>query len=90
MLKGIGATVALPFLDAMLPAGAAAQSGRKPIRLIAMEMVHGAAGSTAYGIKRNMWSPAAAGSAFDLEPDQPQVARALPRLPDHRQQHRRA
>ena len=66
-LKGIGATIALPFLDAMLPAGAIAQ-GRKPIRLIAMEMVHGAAGSTALGIKKNMWSPAATGSAFDLSP----------------------
>ena len=35
MLKGLGATVALPFLDAMLPARAIAQ-GRKPLRLIAM------------------------------------------------------
>ena len=33
-----------------------------------MEMVHGAAGSTAFGIKKNMWSPAATGSAFDLSP----------------------
>ena len=47
--------------------GAIAQ-GRKPLRLIAMEMVHGAAGSTAFGIKKNMWSPAATGSAFDLSP----------------------
>ena len=68
LLKGLGATVALPMLDAMMPAGALAQNGRKPIRLIAMEMVHGAAGSTAYGIKKNMWSPAATGSAFDLSP----------------------
>src|SRR5262245_43471955 len=67
MLKGLGATVALPMLDAMMPAGAAAQA-RRPVRLIAMEMVHGAAGSTAYGIKQNMWSPAAVGSAFDLGP----------------------
>jgi hypothetical protein len=67
MLKGLGATVALPFLDAMVPARVIAQ-GRKPLRLIAMEMVHGAAGSTAYGIKKNMWSPAATGSAFDLSP----------------------
>ena len=66
-LKGIGASIALPFLDAMVPAGAFAQ-GRKPLRLIAMEMVHGAAGSTAFGIKKNMWSPAATGSAFDLSP----------------------
>jgi hypothetical protein len=51
VLKGMGVTVALPFLDAMLPAAASAQAGRKPIRLIAMEMVHGAAGSTTYGIQ---------------------------------------
>jgi hypothetical protein len=31
-------------------------------------MVHGSAGSTAYGIQKNMWSPAATGSAFDLTP----------------------
>ena len=68
MLKGIGATVALPMLDAMTPAIASAQPGRQPIRLIAMEMVHGAAGSTAYGIKQNMWSPASTGDAFDLSP----------------------
>ena len=67
VLRGIGASIALPFLDAMAPARAVAQA-RKPIRLIAMEMVHGAAGSTVYGIKQNMWSPAATGSAFDLSP----------------------
>src|SRR4051812_21591458 len=66
-LKGIGASIALPFLDAMLPVGVTAQA-RKPVRLIAMEMVHGAAGSTVIGIKKNMWSPAAAGSTFDLAP----------------------
>jgi hypothetical protein len=69
MLRGLGVTIALPFLDAMMPAGAVrAQGPRKAVRLIAMEMVHGAAGSTAYGIKKNMWSPAATGSAFDLSP----------------------
>ena len=69
LLKGLGASIALPFLDAMAPAGsAAAQSLRKPVRLVAIEMVHGAAGSTAFGIKQNMWSPAATGSAFDLAP----------------------
>jgi len=69
MLRGLGVTIALPFLDAMTPAGAArAQDRRRPVRLIAMEMVHGAAGSTAYGIRKNMWSPAATGSGFDLSP----------------------
>ena len=76
VLKGLGATIALPFLDAMVPAGAArhtasareAAAGARRVRLVAMEMVHGAAGSTNFGAKRNLWSPAAVGSAFDLAP----------------------
>src|SRR3954468_23461090 len=71
VLKGLGATIALPFLEAMSPAGTAlakdAASSRK-LRLIAMEMVHGSAGSTAFGLKKNLWSPAEAGSHFDLSP----------------------
>jgi hypothetical protein len=67
VLRGLGATVALPFLDAMTPA-VAAQQLRRPVRLIAIEMVHGAAGSTAFGIKKNMWAPEAVGTAFDLAP----------------------
>ena len=68
VLRGIGATVALPFLDAMLPARAFAgtvESGKK-LRFVALEMVHGAAGSTPIGIQKNLWAPAAAGHAFDL------------------------
>jgi hypothetical protein len=68
VLRGMGVTMALPFLDAMVPAGAArAQTARK-LRLAAIEMVHGAAGSTKIGIEKNMWSPSAVGSAFDLTP----------------------
>jgi hypothetical protein len=68
-LKGLGATIALPFLDAMRPAGAAlAKMAEQKRRLIAIEMVHGAAGSTTYGAKMHMWAPAATGSAFDLSP----------------------
>jgi hypothetical protein len=73
VLKGLGATIALPFLDAMVPAGAAAATGGRAAaagarraRLVAMEMVHGAAGSTNFGAKRNLWSPADVGSTFDL------------------------
>src|SRR5215207_2812384 len=66
LLKGLGATIALPFLDAMVPVRAAAQT--RKLRLVAMEMVHGAAGSTAFGMEKNLWSPAASGSAFDLSP----------------------
>jgi hypothetical protein len=36
--------------------------------LIAIEMVHGAAGSSAFGLKENLWSPAEAGAGFDLTP----------------------
>ena len=41
-------------------------------------------------LKKNLWAPAATGAAFDLSADQPGAARAVPRLPHHRQQHRRA
>ena len=68
VLKGMGVTVALPFLEAMIPARSAfgAVAGNKKIRLVTIEMVHGSAGSTAIGIKRNMWAPAATGRDFDL------------------------
>ena len=53
----------------MTPAGVAyAKAADRKLRLIAIEMVHGAAGSTTYGARMNMWAPAATGSAFDLSP----------------------
>jgi hypothetical protein len=69
VLRGLGVTVALPWLDAMTPAFArtTAVAGRK-VRLSAIEMVHGSAGATALGLQKNMWSPAAVGTAFDLSP----------------------
>jgi hypothetical protein len=68
VLKGLGVTIALPMLDAMRPARAVAAQAKRPVRLVALEMVHGAAGSTAFGIKKHMWAPEAAGTAFDLTP----------------------
>jgi uncharacterized protein DUF1552 len=69
VLRGIGATVALPFLDAMVPAGpAAVRAASKRIRLACLEMVHGSAGATKIGLEKNMWSPAAIGRGFDLAP----------------------
>ena len=70
VLKGMGVTVALPFLEAMVPARSAfgAASASRKIRLVAIEMVHGSAGSAALGIKKNLWAPAAAGGDFDLSP----------------------
>jgi hypothetical protein len=69
VLKGVGVTVGLPFLEAMVPCARAwASTADRKTRLIAIEMVHGAAGSSAYGIRKNMWSPAATGLDFDLSP----------------------
>ena len=68
-LRGLGATVALPFLDAMIPARTAfAKTGLGKVRLSAIEMVHGSAGSTAIGIEKNLWAPAKVGADFDLTP----------------------
>ncbi len=69
LLRGMGATVALPFLEAMVPARSAhAKALGSKTRFVAVEMVHGAAGSTAFGLKKNLWSPAATGADFDLSP----------------------
>jgi len=65
VLRGMGAAVALPFLDAMMPARVSAAPAISP-RLVAIEMVHGSAGSTSFGMRRNMWAPAVAGRGFDL------------------------
>ncbi len=69
LLKGMGAGVALPLLDAMLPAATAlAKTAAPKRRLACLEMVHGAAGSTAFGLSKNLWAPAAVGRGFDLGP----------------------
>jgi hypothetical protein len=68
VLRGMGVTMALPLLDAMVPAGTAwARTGAasKP-RLAAIEMVHGSAGATVVGTAKHMWSPAQVGRDFDL------------------------
>ena len=61
--------MALPLLEAMVPARTAlAKTAAGKVRLAAIEMVHGSAGSTVVGLQKNMWSPAAVGRAFDLTP----------------------
>lgn len=68
-VKTMGATVALPYLDAMVPTGRGAwRAANDATRLVAIEMVHGAAGSNELGAKMNLWSPAADGRKFDLTP----------------------
>jgi hypothetical protein len=72
VLRGMGVTLALPLLDAMVPARTAlaatpaASAGKT--RLVCIEMVHGSAGATVIGAEKHLWSPADAGQAFDLAP----------------------
>ena len=67
VLKGMGATVALPFLEAMGRLRAVgASAGQAPIKLICIEQVHGAAGSSIFGAQQNLWAPATTGRTFDL------------------------
>jgi len=69
VLRGLGATIALPLLDAMIPARSVlAKAAPRRLRLACIEMVHGAAGSTAIGAAKHLWSPAAVGQRFDLTP----------------------
>jgi hypothetical protein len=65
VLKGMGVTMALPFLDAMVPAFAAPN---RKVRLVCMEMVHGSAGSTAIGVKKNLFAPVKTGRDFEFSP----------------------
>jgi hypothetical protein len=71
VLRGVGATIALPFLDAMIPARSllartpAARAASRA-RLVCIEQVHGAAGCSEYGLAQNLWNPAATGRRFDI------------------------
>src|SRR5688500_12670778 len=73
VLKGLGATIALPLLDSMVPARgvfaktAAGQAAARR-RLVCIEQVHGAAGCSEFGMTQSLWNPAATGRAFDLTP----------------------
>lgn len=71
MLKGMGATVGLPLLDAMVPASrplAATEAGRTAdgTRLVCIENVHGAAGCNDLGASLGLWAPKEEGKDFDL------------------------
>src|SRR4030081_1624015 len=73
MLRGMGVPVALPLLDAMVPARTvfaktAAGAAASKQRLVCMEMVHGSAGSTAFGVKKNLFAPAKSGRDFRFSP----------------------
>src|ERR1051326_7327966 len=67
VLRGMGATVALPFLESMLPAMTPPEAKSK-VRMVCMEMVHGSAGATKIGAEKYLWSPKEEGHDFDLTP----------------------
>jgi Protein of unknown function (DUF1552) len=68
VLRGLGATVALPLLDSMVPAQTPLRktAASPRTRLAAIEMVHGSAGSTIDGAAKHYWSPVKEGADFDL------------------------
>ena len=65
MLKGLGVALSPPLLDAMVPLNASAAPSQ-PKNLIAIEVVHGSAGSTNYGLSKNLWAPTTTGTEFDI------------------------
>ena len=58
VLRGIGATIALPFLDAMAPAARAA--AKSPNRFLTFY--------TPNGMAMEYWTPKAEGNNFELTP----------------------
>jgi len=60
ILKGVGATLALPLLDAMVPALANAQATKSPTRLSIVYLPN--------GIMMDKWTPATTGANYQLTP----------------------
>ena len=69
-LRGVGATLALPMLDAMTPAFAAATT--RPIRMAFMQTPNGI-----FNL-RNEWTPKTVGANWEIDPDA-RAARSLQR-----------
>jgi hypothetical protein len=72
-LRGVGATVALPFLDSMVSAGGgtARAATAERTRLICVEEVHGLAGCNNWGATKHLFAPETTGSGFTLVNDNP-------------------
>jgi len=73
-LRGASATVALPFLDAMVPAGggaAAKAAAPTHTRLVCIEEVHGLAGCNGIGASKFLFAPEQVGRDYKLVADNP-------------------
>jgi uncharacterized protein DUF1552 len=65
-LRGVGATLALPLLDGMIPAFASTPGAAKaPLRLAFVYVPNGVIDSP---YRNNQWTPAAEGSGFEMTP----------------------
>jgi len=74
-LRGMGATMALPFLDAMTPASRVQREAMTdPTRLICIEEVHGQAGCNVIGASKHLWAPEKTGRDFTMVADSSMAA----------------
>ncbi len=69
-LKGAGASVALPFLDAMVPAGRGFRDPAEGFtRMIAVQDCFGNAGGNLWGETQNLFAPKKIGRDFEIGPN---------------------
>src|SRR4051812_45040521 len=69
-LKGAGASVALPFLDAMVPAGRPARDPAEGFtRMIAVQDCFGNAGGNLWGETQYLFAPKKVGRDFEIGPN---------------------
>src|SRR2546423_9499857 len=68
VLRGMGATVALPFLESMVPAMTPLRetAAAPKTRFVGVEVVHGCSGSTEWGTENNLLQPAKEGRDFEF------------------------
>ena len=70
-VRGMGATVALPFLDAMVPAGrpwSDSLAAPANTRLVCIEESMGCAGGSDWGDAQHLFAPAKLGRDFEFAP----------------------
>ncbi|HKB12551.1 MAG TPA: DUF1552 domain-containing protein [Vicinamibacterales bacterium] len=70
-LKAAGATVALPFLESMVPAFRLEAAAPERTRLVCVEEVHGLAGCNNWGSSKFLFAPETTGADFKLVADNP-------------------
>jgi hypothetical protein len=68
MLRGMGAAISLPFLEAMVPAQTplSKTAAQSRTRFAAVEVVHGCSGSTAWGTENGIFIPMKDGRDYDF------------------------